>query len=227
MKETFPPNYSLLLSGPPGVGKFEYLLDLAKYYVDRGEGVVFVTLEVHPREIRNRMLQLGCDVDAVEGERFCFVDCYSAAASDRGEVASGKKIYTVSSFSNLEGLGMAIAKAGNDIGTPVRILFYTISTLFLHNSAQAIAKFYQIITSRVKTNMGFVCYALHDGVHEPMTVNLLRSLVDGVLEMRFNEDMEREIRVHHMRGIPVRSTWTPFVVEGHPFEPEGGKGGTP
>src|SRR5439155_1006318 len=84
-------------------------------------------------------------------------------------------------------------------GTPVRIYFYTISTLFLHNSTQAIAKFFQIVTSRAKTNLGFILYAVHEGVHEPMTMNLLRSLVDGVIEMRYTDTMEREIRVHHMR----------------------------
>src|SRR3989442_1109504 len=88
--------------------------------------------------------------------------------------------------------------------------FPTNSTLFLHNSTQAIAKFFQIVTSRAKTNLGFILYAVHEGVHEPMTMNLLRSLVDGVVEMRYTDTMEREIRVHHMRGYQVDAAWHPF-----------------
>ncbi|HLE53868.1 MAG TPA: hypothetical protein VI999_01320, partial [Thermoplasmata archaeon] len=72
-------------------------------------------------------------------------------------------------------------------------------------------KFFQIVTSRAKMNMGFILYAVQDGVHEPMTMNLLRSLVDGVVEMRFTDTMEREVRVHHMRGFQVDSAWHPFV----------------
>jgi KaiC/GvpD/RAD55 family RecA-like ATPase len=105
---------------------------------------------------------------------------------------------------------MAMSKAGQELGTPVRIYFYTISTLFLHNSPQAIAKFFQIVTSRAKSNLGFILYAVHEGVHETMTMNLLRSLVDGVIEMRFTDSMDREIRVHHMRGYAVDAAWRRF-----------------
>ncbi len=211
MEDRFPTNYSILLSGPPGVGKFEYLIAQIRESLRAGERVVFVTLDLHPNEIRARAKALRFDIDAFEGKSFVFVDCYSATSAERPEAAAGKKTFLVSSFSNLEGIGMAMGKAAQELGTPVRIFFYTISTLFLHNSTQAIAKFFQIVTSRAKTNLGFILYAVQDGVHEPITMNLLRSLVDGVVEMRFTDTMERETRVHHMRGYPVDATWHPFV----------------
>ncbi len=207
----FPTNYALLLTGPPGVGKFEYVVAQAREALRAGERVVFVTLDLHPSEVRARAKALHLDLDAYEGKSFAFVDCYSATASDRPEPVPGKKTFVVSSFSNLEGIGMAMSKAAQELGTPVRIYFYTISTLFLHNSTQAIAKFFQIVTSRAKMNMGFILYAVQEGVHEPMTMNLLRSLVDGVVEMRFTDAMDREVRTHHMRGFQVDTTWHPFV----------------
>ena len=33
MKEIFPDYYSVLLYGPPGVGKSEYIFDLVEYYL--------------------------------------------------------------------------------------------------------------------------------------------------------------------------------------------------
>jgi KaiC/GvpD/RAD55 family RecA-like ATPase len=210
MEERFPTNYSVLLAGPPGVGKFEYLLARIREDLRLGEKVAFVTLDMSPADIRSRAKALHVDLSAHEGKSFVFVDCYSATSSDRPEPPTGKKTFLVSSFSNLEGIGMAMGKAGQELGTPVRIYFYTISTLFLHNSSQAIAKFFQIITSRAKSNLGFILYAVHEGVHETMTMNLLRSLVDGVIEMRFTDSMDREIRVHHMRGYTVDATWRRF-----------------
>lgn len=207
----FPTNYAVLLGGPPGVGKFEYMIAQAREALRAGERVVFVTLDLHPSEVRARAKALKLDVDQYEGKSFAFVDCYSATASERPEVPAGKKTFLVSSFSNLEGIGMAMSKAAQELGTPVRIYFYTISTLFLHNSTQAIAKFFQIVTSRAKMNMGFIMYAVQEGVHEAMTMNLLRSLVDGVVEMRFTDTMDHEVRVHHMRGFQVDSNWHPFV----------------
>ncbi len=199
------------MSGPPGVGKFEYLIARIREDLRGGERVVFVSLDLHPNEIRARAKSLQLDLEPVEGKLFVFVDCYSATSSERPEALAGKKTFLVSSFSNLEGIGMAMGKAAQELGTPVRIYFYTVSTLFLHNSPQAISKFFQIVTSRAKTNLGFIGYAIQEGVHEPMTMNLLRSLVDGVVEMRFTDEMAREIRIHHMRGFHVDPVWRPFA----------------
>ncbi len=212
MQDKLPTNYSVLLTGPPGVGKFEYVISQMRESLRQGERVVFVTLDLHPDEIRARAKALRLDLSTYESKSFVFVDCYSATAAERPEAPPGKKIFLVSSFSNLEGIGMAMSKAAQELGTPVRIFFYTISALFLHNSTQAIAKFFQIVTSRVKTNMGFIVYAVQDGVHETMTMNLLRSLVDGVVEMRFTDDMQREVRMHHMRGLRVDPVWHPFLL---------------
>lgn len=206
----FPNHYSILVSGPAGVGKFEWLVALARGYLMKGERLVFVTLDMHPREVRERAAALGLDLAKQEGASMLFVDCYSSTASERIEEAPSKKMFTVSSYSNLEGLGMAVSKAAVDLKPPVRIVFYTISTLFLHNSPQAIAKFFQIVTNRVKTNMGFIAYAVHEGVHDPLTMNTLRSLVDGVVELRFNDSMGREVRAHHLRGLNVKPVWQPF-----------------
>lgn len=206
----FPANYSVLVTGPPGVGKFEFIVSQVRQAQLAGERCVFVTLDLSPAEVRARAAELGLDLGPLEGDSLLFVDCYSASSSERPEPAPGKRIYSVSSFSNLEGIGMALSKAAQELGTPVRIYVYSVSTLFLHNSIQAIAKFLQIVTSRVKTSMGFVLYAVQEGVHDPMTMNLLRSLVDGVVEMRFSDSMDREVRVHHMRGYRVDPAWRSF-----------------
>lgn len=187
------------------------------YFLTSGEKVVFVTLDVQPQEIRARAREGGLDIEKFEGERLSFVDCYSAYASEKADAVPSKRTFIVSSYSNLEGIGMAISKASSELRTPVRIFFYTVSTLYLHNSSQAIAKFFQIMTSRVKTHIGFVAYAVQEGVHDAMTMNLLRSLVDGVIEMRFTEEMEREIRVHHLRGLTASTAWVRFSLGGGRF----------
>src|SRR5437867_5399830 len=115
MEDRFPTNYSILLTGPPGVGKFEYLVERVRDDLRRGERVVFVTLDLHPNEIRTRAKALHLDLEAVEGKSFVFVDCYSATTSERPETTAGKKTFLVSSFSNLEGIGMAMSKAGQEI----------------------------------------------------------------------------------------------------------------
>jgi len=207
----FPANYSILVTGPPGVGKLEWLLRLMKDSLTSGKRVVFVALDLHPNEIRTRAKEMGVDLSNHEGRSLVFVDCYSAMASERPDQDPRKRVIHVSSPSNLEGIGMAVTKAADELKVPVVIFFYSVSTLFLHNSQQAIAKFMQIVTSRVKTNLGFIAYAVHEGVHEPMVMNLLKSLVDGVVEARFIEneasDVSNEIRIHHARGMKTNTSW--------------------
>jgi len=212
--ESLPSHYSILLVGPPGVGKFEWLLASALTYLRRNERVILVTLDVHPNEVRKRAAAVGLDLGKSEGTRFAFIDCYSASAQGTSEDAMSPKVWTVSSYSNLEALGMAISRASLSLGLPVRILFYSVSTLFLHNSPQAIAKFLQMVTNRVRTELGFIAYAVQEGVHDLQTLNLLRSLVDGVLEMRFTESMDRQFRTHHLRGMVSAPKWDTFHVSG-------------
>ena len=68
MEERFPTNYSVLLAGPPGVGKFEYLVARIREDLRLGERVVFVTLDMPPNEIRARAKALHLDLGAHEGK---------------------------------------------------------------------------------------------------------------------------------------------------------------
>src|SRR5256886_16147434 len=111
MEDRLPANYSMLLSGPPGVGKFEYLIARIREDLRLGERVVFVTLDMPPNEIRARAKALHPDPGAHEGKSFVIVDCHSATPSARPEAAPGKKTILVSSFSNLAGSGTSMTKA--------------------------------------------------------------------------------------------------------------------
>ncbi|MFQ5838203.1 MAG: RAD55 family ATPase [Thermoplasmata archaeon] len=207
--EKFPDYSSLLLSGPPGVGKFDYMMEALKAYLEAGQRVLFVSIDVSPTEVHSYVERNGGDLSSYVGQSLLFIDSFTPSISD--EVgAEPEGTILVSSFSNLEGLGMGIAKGAERLSVPLKVLFYTISTLFLHNSPQSLSKFFQIVSARVKTQMGLILYATHEGVNEEKQENLLRSLVDGVLEMRFDGSMKREIRLHHLRGRRVDPRWFPF-----------------
>ncbi len=212
-REKFPSNYSLLLVGPPGVGKFDYMVELLGEFLHAGERVLFVCVDIQPAEVRQRASMRNINLAPYEGRSFFFVDSYTASISENPGGTPEKGTIPVSSFSNLEGIGLAITKGSKELKPPVKILFYTISTLFLHNPAQTLAKFLQIISARVKTELGLILYAAHEGVHDDRTMALLSSLVDGVLEMRYADAVRREIRIHHMRGVPVQPRWVPFEME--------------
>jgi len=213
----FPSDSSALLLGPPGVGKFEFLVEYVVGAMENKGRVVFVAVDMHPLEIRRWIVRYGGDVQEKEGKSFIFVDCYSPTVEDVQEVIPNAKSLRVNSLSNIESIGMNISKAVERLGRPVRIVFYTLSTLFLYNSSQAMAKFFQTISSRVRTEFGSILYVLQEGVHEDRTVCMLESLVDGVVQMRFNEDLGREWRIHHYRGGRSDPRWTEFDANKYPL----------
>ncbi len=174
-------------------------------YLEAGQKVLFVCIDVSPREVLSYAARGGKDVEGHLGKRLLFVDCFSPSISE--EVDEREGVILVSSFSNLEGIGMAITKGGQRLGSPIRVLFYTISTLFLHNTPQALSKFYQIISSRIRTQVGMILYASHEGVNEARHEMLMKSLVDGLVEMRFDDSMTRQIRLHHLRGERGTAQW--------------------
>ncbi|MFQ6128083.1 MAG: RAD55 family ATPase [Thermoplasmata archaeon] len=217
MIDFFPSNSSALLLGPPGVGKFEFSIDYVVDILQNKGRIVFVAVDLHPVEIRRWIMRYGADVPKCEGKNFLFVDCYSHSVDDSQNLYEDTKTLKVNSLSNIESIGMNISKAAERLGKPVRIVFYTLSTLFLYNPPQAMAKFFQMISSRVKTEYGFILYVLHEGVHDDRTVRLLESLVDGVVQMRFDDDLRREWRIHHYRGKRYDPHWVRFDVNKYAF----------
>ncbi|MFQ5884350.1 MAG: RAD55 family ATPase [Thermoplasmata archaeon] len=208
-----PEKFALLLAGPPGVGKMEFCLELSKHFMENDETVIFVTVDAHPETVRQRAASNGLVIERVEGSRFVFVDCFSAIVGQQAMETPTRSILFVNSLSNIEQIGMNIMRASDWMGPHTKVIFYSISPLFLHNSMQSMTKFFQIVSSTVRTKYGFILFVVHEGVHEESTANTLKMLVDGVVEMRFREDLKREIRVHHMRGVDVDTKWIPFEIE--------------
>lgn len=211
MKEKLPKNYTVLVAGPPGVGKFEYCLDMIGYYLEKGEKIIYLTTEQSPIDIKSRAKNTGLNLEEYEGKNLIFIDCFSWSVSEKYEGG-----FAIDNPANLNEISINLDKAVKKLGKPVRIYFDSISPLFLHNPQSAMTKFFQVLSSRIKSDYGFILYTLQDGVHEPLLVNTLVYLVDGFIQMEFREEgeqLERKMRIHHLRGIPSDQNWVRFEIK--------------
>jgi len=212
LMERLPSNYSLLVEGPAGVGKAEYCLSLAKHYLPNGCSIVWVTTDASPDEVKEAAKKADLDLDKYEEKTFVFVDGFSG--STQRKYPKGIWVDAV----NLTDLSIAVGQAVEAVGKPARIVFNSISTLFLHNPPEPVLRFFRVLTTRVKSEYGFVIFVLHSGMLDEALVNAMRSLVDGVIEMSFDEQLNRRFRVHHMRGVRVDTKWVGYEVTERGFE---------
>jgi KaiC/GvpD/RAD55 family RecA-like ATPase len=203
------------LYGPPGVGKFEYCLYLIKSYLEKGESVVLITTERSPGEIKDRAKNYGLDLAQHENKSLVIIDCFSWSVGSKYE-----KGLNIDNPANLNEININIEKAIGMLERPVRIILDSLSPLFLHNSPGMMTKFFQVLTSKVKTEYGFILHTLQEGVHDPQIVNTLIYLVDGFLQMKFEEEdhLVRKFRVHHLKGIPSDPVWVTFRIGKKGFE---------
>jgi KaiC/GvpD/RAD55 family RecA-like ATPase len=215
MDEVFPQKYSVLLLGPPGVGKSEYCMDLVRGYLKKGEKVVYVTTEKSPSEVRKRMKELGVDLDVFEGNSLLFIDVFTRSVGPKDE-----KVLHVDNPANLNMVSVRLSEAVKALGKPVRIVFDSLSTFFLHASEGEIRRFFETVNTKVKMDYGFVIYTLQEEMHDKKVVIALKAMVDAVLEMKPEEapGRKKKLRVLFAKGITYPNDWVEFRITKHGFE---------
>ncbi len=215
MKELFPTHYTLMLTGPPGVGKHDFCLDMVAYYLKKGDRVIYITTEKSPAQIE-KVLGNFIDIEKYY-DRIIFLDGFSWSIGGRYSWLRNNEshILSIDNPSNLNEIKVKLERAIEILGKPVRIVFDSLSPVFLHNHANDVIKFVQVLSSRVRTDYGLIIFTLQEGVHDPQVVNTLIYFVDGLLQMKFeeNERLKRKLRVHHLKGIPISPKWRDFSLK--------------
>ena len=215
MKEIFPEKYSVLLTGPPGVGKQYFCIDLANHYLKKGEKVVFLSTEASPEDIEKRGSEIGADLSAYSNNLY-YVDCYSWSLRQAALPSTQKRnVIRVTSPESLNEIIVKVERIMGIFGGRIRLLAHSLSPLFLHNEDKEVIKFAQLLVSRIKEENSFILAALQEGVHSPSTVNTLRYLLDGAVEMRFHEaeGLHRQIRAHHLKDLAIDTRWKSFTID--------------
>ena len=208
---SLPKHSSMLMIGSPGIGMAEYITHLVKGYLSRDETVIFVTVDMVPEDVIATMDAMDIDTEAVIGKRFFLIDFHSSLlGSFNGHDSSS--IEGLRKVSDLEGIMYNIGSITKEIGTPVRIIIHSVSTLFLYNQSNVVLKFFQISSSKIKMDYGSVIFTLHESVHDDKTVNHLMALSDGVIELKFDAALNRQVRMRHMRGYTLSTDWIPFDI---------------
>lgn len=194
---------TFLLAGPAMSGKYELLLDILAEGCARGEGALVVTTNRDAASIIS-------DFETRIGEHpstLRIVDAVSERQGSRQEVPSGM-VEHVSSPADLTGIGIAVSEQLQALSEAdvelTRVGFHSLSTLLMYTDVESTFRFLHVLTGRISSIGGLGVFVIDPTTHDESTVNTLKQLFDGMIELR-NGDEGREVRV---LGVPnVATDW--------------------
>lgn len=203
----FPDNFAVLVVGSPSAGMFEFCSYLGATYLGAGERLVFCESNVSAELVRKQLELFGIDVDECESnDQLAIVD-FSKGLSVRG---ADPKAITVRDVSNLEEviekIEEGVVKVG---GRPVRVMFDSLTSLYMQHDSNEVGKFFSALTSAIKVS-GVITATVHSGIIPEEQIALLATIADGMLEIKIDEEFHRFVRIKHFRGLKVTPNWVPF-----------------
>jgi KaiC/GvpD/RAD55 family RecA-like ATPase len=203
-----PRGTQLLLIGPPGVVKTTFAL---RYLADRlkaKEPAAFATTLWSPEQIRITLGQIGGEEVASQLVIADGVSCVTAQPSS--EPYSFQNLYDLNTISLV--LLQTIADLENG-----HLCLDNLTTLMTYSAPISVIKFLQVLCARVKDRGVTGIYLLEDGVHAKTIVATLRFSLDGVAEIRDEEEKDQlihKVRLLHLRGIQVDTRWLTYGENG-------------
>ena len=182
------PGSNILLTGPPLSGKRALCLDLLAAGTENGEGSIIVTT----KDSGDRMLEQFAGRTSYESRPVAVVDCVTRQQGmDDGQERD--RIKYASSPVDMTGIGIQLSEfleafyQDRNI-TRNRVMLHSLTTLLIYADLQTVFRFLHVFTGRVQSVDGLGLYCIDSTAHEEQTLNTLKQLFDGVVEIDEGEE---------------------------------------
>jgi len=191
---------TLLVSGPAMSGKYELLLDVFIEGSTNGDGGLFVSTNEGAGSVFGDLDDRG--VSSLSA--FRVVDCVSEQQSSQEQFPPDRVEY-VNSPGDLTGLGIGVTEQlrrfFEDDTQQVRTAFHSLSTLLMYSDIETVFRFLHVLTGRIDDMDGLGLFTIDPTTHDEGTVNTLKQLFDGAIELRTDAG-ETELRFVGVEDAP-------------------------
>lgn len=196
--DEIPAGCSVLVTGPPMIGKAELASELLADGLAAGQNTVVLGADDAPGRVLDANEALA---NGFESGRVYFVN----ATGVSGEVESSSQVQGVSHPGDLTGLGISMVKSMQEIAAAgrngVRTGVFSVSTLLQYNDVDRVFDFLHVLTGRIAASNYLAVATLAPGRHDEAAVNSITAQFDGVLQLREGDAGVRELRAKGFAGV--------------------------
>ena len=196
LADGYPDKSSILIVGPPGIGKEALGYWFAQTGLVQGDFCLYVT-RLSVREVLQDVKGFGIDMQ----QRVPFW-----LSSDGGQVKYN--VNDLASFSyNLKDV------LKQNANRRIRVVIDVLSSLLMLNQPETIYRFLDQLLADAKQYDTVILATMEEGMHKPEVLTAMQQLFDGVVELRLYEEGLRVLpllRIKKMRGTPPQPGYYNF-----------------
>lgn len=198
-----------LIIGPSGAGKTSFCQTFIARGLSNQEPGIYLSTEDDCGETQASIRKLMDDQDRMKGD-LRMVDAYSWRV--RGIMDTGP--FVTVDPTNLTGVMIACQKICQSVSKP-RIVFDSITDLVIHSQPNTTLKFLQMITAKMRSMSALAFFTLIPASHDTMFVSTVRTMFDGIFEMRLDDtglEITRLFRIFSIKGVRHQTRWIVFNI---------------
>jgi len=185
---------NLLVAGPPMTGKRRVAFEILARGTEQGEGVIVVSTKDGAEKVLDEYAEFA---PSLEDAPVGVVDCVTKQQG-AGDAEDTTRVKYASSPVDMTGIGIKLSEFLEEFydGRGVqrnRILLHSISTLLMYSNLQTVFRFLHVFTGRVQSADALGLYVIDSTAHDDQTMNTLKQLFDGVIEVEEDDSGEQSI----------------------------------
>lgn len=202
-----PKGLDIVLHGEPGSGKTTFAIQFIHEGLRNNENCIFVEMDMLPRDLRTKMLQLGLDSEKYEKKgKLVIVD---GVSSKRLGAKSNEK-FLIKDPRDLNSIAKSISDARQSLGEGGRLVIDSWASIALNFAPEyrGLLRFTEafIVESR---NSDYETILITDFSIEEKLMRILRHTTSGFIEFitKFDgNNKRRQILIHNLQFTPHSET---------------------
>ncbi len=212
LPEGLPIPSATVVVGDAGSGKTLLCQQMLLRSLEQGRAGIYLALDNFPSQIRNTLAMLGCNLEQYEAQnKLLLVDCYSSLIGKK----SSEKFSSDSSGPVDLNILVSKAFAAVEEESPIMVLD-SLSTLFQRVGIKPSILFLDNLVAKVRAANAVLLVKLGRRAFHPAIIATVEEMMDGVIEMKIDEDtdvIERSLRVFKMRGTSHKTNWVKYEID--------------